>query len=293
MIRERIIKIGKVVGLAMAILIGGSLLLSSCGDGAKTARDADGLDQDQLQLAAVSLQGRWREDDDFLGTDKSDWTASAGVYEIGQDRLLLFTNSHCLGLAELAHSDTVDGRPEVISFGIEVVFHSGKKARVLRFAEIREQGKKDLALLEVDSSGLSEGRDFVLLPYRGEPELKAGDDVCAAGAPLGLRSTLTFGRISAMRTRGMYGEKCRTIQTDTAINPGNSGGPLLREIDGKWFWVGVNTWKVGQKGVEGLAFTICATELLQALPRFRWYTCDKYGAAEACNSIYGKGAYVP
>ncbi len=288
--QERTTQLCKIVGVVLAAIIGGGLLLRSCGSKGKTAADAKGLDRDQLQLAAVVLQGWWKEDDGWLGQDEADWIGSAGVYEIRKDRLLLFTNSHCLNLHSLAHSDT-DGYPEVTDFGIWLVFPSGRKARVLRFAEVREQ--MDLALLEVDSSGLTEGRDFVLLPYRGKPELKAGDQVCAAGTPLGLHGTLTFGRISAIRSRGMSGERCRTIQTDAAINSGNSGGPLMREIDGKWYWVGVNTWKVSEAGVEGLGFTICASEVLQVLPRFQWFNCDKYGAAKACSEVYGKGAYVP
>jgi S1-C subfamily serine protease len=57
-----------------------------------------------------------------------------------------------------------------------------------------------------------------------------GDDVFAVGNPLGLRSSLTAGVVSA-HDRSIRAEDGTSlnglVQFDAAVNPGNSGGPLL------------------------------------------------------------------
>jgi serine protease Do len=70
-------------------------------------------------------------------------------------------------------------------------------------------------------------------------QMEIGDRVLAAGAPFGMRGSLTSGIVSAKgRDRlgmNMYED---FIQTDAAINPGNSGGPLL-SLEGKV--IGINS----------------------------------------------------
>jgi serine protease Do len=66
--------------------------------------------------------------------------------------------------------------------------------------------------------------------------------VFAIGAPLGLKSTMTQGIVSALgRNIGINGDQYAIenfIQTDAAVNPGNSGGPLV-DISGQV--IGINT----------------------------------------------------
>ena len=63
--------------------------------------------------------------------------------------------------------------------------------------------------------------------------LHVGDEVIAAGAPLGLRSTVTQGIIGACTAGALSGDGSDTdtvidgVQTDAAINHGNSGMPLI------------------------------------------------------------------
>jgi len=73
-------------------------------------------------------------------------------------------------------------------------------------------------------------------------EVQVGHIVFAIGAPLGLKSTMTQGIVSALgRNIGINGDQYAIenfIQTDAAVNPGNSGGPLV-DISGQV--IGINT----------------------------------------------------
>jgi putative serine protease PepD len=97
--------------------------------------------------------------------------------------------------------------------------------------------------------------------------MNVGDTVIAIGSPLGLRSTVTSGIISALdrpvTTGGESGGDSsfiNAVQTDAAINPGNSGGPLV-DLAGRV--VGVNSAIAttgnalgGQGGNIGVGFAI-------------------------------------
>jgi S1-C subfamily serine protease len=96
--------------------------------------------------------------------------------------------------------------------------------------------------------------------------LRVGDQVMAAGAPLGLRSTDTQGIISALhRAVPLSGEDSDTktvidaVQTDAAINHGNSGGPLLNMASEV---IGINTAaKSLSDSASGLGFAIPVNEV--------------------------------
>jgi putative serine protease PepD len=97
--------------------------------------------------------------------------------------------------------------------------------------------------------------------------INVGDTVVAIGSPLGLRSTVTSGIVSALdrpvTTGGSSGDSSsfiNAVQTDAAINPGNSGGPLV-DLAGRV--VGVNSAIAttgntfgGQSGNIGVGFAI-------------------------------------
>ena len=115
----------------------------------------------------------------------------------------------------------------------------------------------DLALVKVDYSG----KPVTFYNSRVSP----GSDVLAIGNPVGLEYSLTKGVVSSVRIREdddrPLAEKHLYIQTDVAINPGNSGGPLF--LNGKV--VGVNTWKLVAKDIEGIGFAIHYDEVLKYL----------------------------
>jgi serine protease Do len=123
------------------------------------------------------------------------------------------------------------------------------KARLLRMAS-----GVDAALLHVPDLAPT----ACLQP--SPPPHTLGTEVYAIGTPASeeLAFSLTRGIISGARR--IDGKDL--LQTDASINPGNSGGPL---IDGKGRAVAIVSWKVGGRGVEGLAFGVPVETALRAL----------------------------
>jgi serine protease Do len=94
----------------------------------------------------------------------------------------------------------------------------------------------DLAVLKIDANNIP------IAALGNSEEVEVGHIVFAIGAPLGLKSTMTQGIVSALgRNIGIIGDEYgieNFIQTDAAVNPGNSGGPLV-DILGQV--IGINT----------------------------------------------------
>ncbi len=94
----------------------------------------------------------------------------------------------------------------------------------------------DLAVIKIDADNLP------VAALGNSDDVEVGHIVFAIGAPLGLKSTMTQGIVSALgRDINIIGDEYRIenfIQTDAAVNPGNSGGPLVN-INGEV--VGINS----------------------------------------------------
>lgn len=109
---------------------------------------------------------------------------------------------------------------------------------------------EDLAVLKVDADNL-QAADF------GDSSmLHCGESVAAMGDPLGYRSSITDGIVSALdRQLDMDGVTMTLIQTSAAINFGNSGGALLNEYGQV---VGITTIKIVTEdgSAEALGFAI-------------------------------------
>ena len=94
----------------------------------------------------------------------------------------------------------------------------------------------DLAVIKIDADNLP------VATLGNSDDVEVGHIVFAIGAPLGLKSTMTEGIVSALgRNIGIIGDAYgieNFIQTDAAVNPGNSGGPLVN-INGEV--VGINS----------------------------------------------------
>ena len=140
----------------------------------------------------------------------------AGVV-VNADGVVL-TALHVVDSVAATIVDDVTGR----SVGpIEVTFADGTTAGA-RVAG--REPENDMAVLAVDR--LPE----VVVPAVLGGGVRVGDEVFAVGNPLGLRSSLSAGVVSATgRTVGTEdgGRLSELIQFDAAVNPGNSGGPLL------------------------------------------------------------------
>ena len=142
-------------------------------------------------------------------------------------------------------------------YKLSVVFNDGKEVPANL---VGRDPKTDLAVLKVDNV------DNLTVAKLGDSDkLHVGDEVIAAGAPLGLRSTVTLGIISALhRPVPLSGDGSDTdtvidgVQTDAAINHGNSGGPLINMSSDV---IGINTaGKLGDSA-SGLGFAIPVNEV--------------------------------
>jgi putative serine protease PepD len=105
----------------------------------------------------------------------------------------------------------------------------------------------DLAVIHAVGSG------FAPATFANSSQLHVGDIVLAVGNPLGLRSSVTQGIISALgRTVTEPGGTSipGAIQTSAAINPGNSGGAL---VDLQGHVVGIPTLTVSDPQIGGAA----------------------------------------
>ncbi|WP_101950729.1 S1C family serine protease [Mycobacterium sp. 3519A] len=177
----------------------------------------------------------------------SDTEGSQGSGVVIDGRGYIITNNHVI--SEAAAS------PD--KFKLSVIFNDGKQAPANL---VGRDPETDLAVLKVDNI------DKLSVARLGDSDkLRVGDQVMAAGAPLGLRSTDTQGIISALhRAIPLSGEGSDTktvidaVQTDASINHGNSGGPLVNmnsEV------IGINTAsKSLSDSASGLGFAIPINE---------------------------------
>ena len=179
-------------------------------------------------------------------TSEQEKGQGSGVVFDGQGNIV--TNNHVISNAA--------NNPD--KFELTVVFNDGKRVPATLVGRDR---KTDLAVLKVN------GVDNLSVARFGDSEkLTVGEEVVAAGAPLGLRSTVTHGIISALhRPVPLSGDGSDTdtvvdgVQTDAPINPGNSGGPL---IDMNSQVIGINTaGKSLSASASGLGFAIPVNEV--------------------------------
>jgi S1-C subfamily serine protease len=213
----------------------------------------------------------------------SDSEGSQGSGVVVDGRGYIVTNNHVI--SEAATS------PD--KFTMSVIFNDGKQAKANL---VGRDPATDLAVLKVDNV------DKLTVARLGDSDkLRVGDQVMAAGAPLGLRSTDTQGIVSALhRAVPLSGEGSDTktvidaVQTDAAINHGNSGGPLLNMASEV---IGINTAsKSLSDSASGLGFAIPVNEVkdvVQTLIRDGKITHPTLGlTAEPLNDSGSGGARV-
>ena len=105
--------------------------------------------------------------------------------------------------------------------------------------------------------------------FADSSQVEVGDIVLALGNPLGLRSSVTEGIVSAVRRRVPEGDGVTlssVIQTSAAINPGNSGGALV-DLSGRV--IGIPTLaaldpQMGSSVAPGIGFAIAGNTVRRA-----------------------------
>lgn len=112
----------------------------------------------------------------------------------------------------------------------------------------------DIAVIRIKRTGLT------VPTLADSDQVQVGQLAVAVGNPLGFRlgNTVSVGVVSGIGRS--LGTGYPFLQTDAAINPGNSGGPLL---NARGQVLGLNSAKVSEEGIEGLAFAIPANVVKQ------------------------------
>jgi S1-C subfamily serine protease len=182
----------------------------------------------------------------------SDSEGSQGSGVVVDGRGYIVTNNHVI--SEAANNPS--------AFKISVVFNDGKEVPANL---VGRDPKTDIAVLKVDNVD-----NLTVAKFGDSEKLRVGDQVIAAGAPLGLRSTVTHGIISALhRPVPLSGDGSDTdtvidgVQTDASINHGNSGGPLINMSSEV---IGINTaGKSLSDSASGLGFAIPVNEVKQTV----------------------------
>ena len=181
---------------------------------------------------------------------KGEGSQGSGVVIDGRGYIV--TNNHVISDAAKSPAD----------YQISVVFNDGHEVPANL---VGRDPKTDLAVLKVDNVD-----KLVVARFGDSEKLRVGDEVIAAGAPLGLRSTVTHGIISALhRPVPLSGDGSDTdtvidgVQTDASINHGNSGGPLINMASEV---IGINTaGKSLSDSASGLGFAIPVNEVKEVV----------------------------
>jgi S1-C subfamily serine protease len=253
---------GKVSYLALAVLVLIALVIGLIGGvvGRKTAEVVEAFTTSKVTLSTGGNgelpAGRFAKVAAATAgavvtiESKSDQEGMQGSGVVVDGRGYIVTNNHVI--SEAANNPS--------QFKTTVVFNDGKEVPANL---VGRDPKTDLAVLKVDNV------DNLTVAQLGDSDkVRVGDEVLAAGAPLGLRSTVTHGIISALhRPVPLSGEGSDTdtvidaLQTDASINHGNSGGPLI-DMDSQV--IGIDTaGKSLSDSASGLGFAIPINEVKQ------------------------------
>ncbi|BCO35006.1 serine protease [Mycobacterium heckeshornense] len=250
---------GKVSSRALIILGVVALLIGLVGGwvGRKTAEVAEAFTTSKVTLStkgnAEEPAGRFAKvaasvaDSVVTVESVSDQEGTQGSGVVIDGRGYIVTNNHVI-------SDAANNPSQ---YKTTVVFNDGKDVPANL---VGRDPKTDLAVLKVDNVN-----NLTVARLGDSDKVRVGDEVLAAGAPLGLRSTVTHGIISAVhRPVPLSGEGSDTdtvidaVQTDASINHGNSGGPLI-DMDSQV--IGINTaGKSLSDSASGLGFAIPVNE---------------------------------
>jgi serine protease Do len=191
----------------------------------------------KVRSAVVGVENLGNSDDPFGTENVKQGTGSGIIFQKSNDKALVVTNYH-----------VIEGNKKV-----QVVLPlSNDKSKTVQAKVLGYDQVTDLAVLEIDATGVTEVAEF-----GNSDTLQAGEPAIAIGNPLGpqFSQSVTVGVISSPKRTIDVTETTATdvIQTDAAINPGNSGGALVNAAGQV---IGINSLKIAESGVEGLGFAI-------------------------------------
>jgi S1-C subfamily serine protease len=225
--------------LAGAAVAGGIVAAVSLGGGDSSPNGAPKTSHAQLQPAAAALAFQQAVTDvvhhlspSVVQIQSPEGLGSGVVFDSNGD---IVTNNHVVA----------GGGPYTVTAGA----HSYGASLVGRFAP------DDLAVVRVSGANLTPAA------FADSSKLDVGDFAIAIGNPLGLRSSVTDGIVSAFRQGVSEGNGVALplmIQTSAAINPGNSGGALA-DLQGRV--IGIPTLaatdpELGGTAAPGIGFAI-------------------------------------
>jgi putative serine protease PepD len=225
--------------LAGAAVAGGIVAAVSLGGGDSSPNSAPQTSHARLQPAAAALAFQQAVTDvvhhlspSVVQIQSPEGLGSGVVFDSNGD---IVTNNHVVA----------GGGPYTVTAGA----HSYGASLVGRFP------LDDLAVVRVSGAKLTPAA------FADSSKLDVGDFAIAIGNPLGLRSSVTDGIVSAFRQGVSEGNGVALplmIQTSAAINPGNSGGALA-DLQGRV--IGIPTLaatdpELGGTAAPGIGFAI-------------------------------------
>ncbi|MDF2629484.1 MAG: trypsin [Symbiobacteriaceae bacterium] len=169
------------------------------------------------------------------------------------------TKGHSAGTGFFYKSGIIITNAHVVADAQELkILYSDKTTEIVAPSDIFADATSDVAVIKVK-------KNIAPVLLGDSDKVTVGEQVVAVGNPLGFRlgNSVSTGILSGVG-RGM-GSAYPFLQVDAAINPGNSGGPLFN-LNGEV--IGINSAKMAEIGVEGLAFAIpmnTAKQIAEAL----------------------------
>ena len=183
----------------------------------------------------------------IFSTASSTATAEGSGVIISTDGYIL-TNNHVINSSSSSSSSNSSSSYELgKATSISVYLYNDETAYQAKVIGTDDQ--TDLAVIKIEKT------DLTAAELGDSSTVQVGEWCMAIGNPLGMKSSVTTGSISALNREitDSDGKTYTLIQTDAAINSGNSGGAL---VNSNGQIIGINTLKASGTGVEGLGFAI-------------------------------------
>ena len=190
--------------------------------------------------SVVGIEVEYKVNSFFSKTSGSATAEGSGVI-ISEDGYIL-TNNHVISSSSSSSYYELGD-----ATSIKVYLYNDETPYLATIVGKDEQS--DLAVVKIENDGLTAAE------LGDSSSIQVGEWCMAIGNPLGMKSSVTTGTISAVNREVTEedGQVLNVIQTCAAINSGNSGGAL---VNSQGQVIGINTMKASGTGIEGVGFAI-------------------------------------